>query len=590
MLKKLIRQLLIAQTLSALTVSLCLLIDSIIIGQFLGENAIAAYGLANPVLLVIGAVATVFSVGVQVVCSRSLGRGSQEETNAGFSSAVALVLMVSIPFLLLVLIFRSPLATLLGAKEELLFAETRDYMTGFIIGAPATMGALVLVPFLQMAGQNGLLIAAVGTMTVTDIILDLLDVLVFKGGMFGMGLASSLSYYAALIVGGIYFFSKKSTFKFSFRLITGRTIRELIRRGIPALYGMASTIVMVYAMNHILLGTGGSTAVGAFSLLTTIGNSCNCITTGVGNVALTLSGVFYTEEDRTGLKTLLRQLTGYSVILGALISVLIVVLAPQAVSLFLSDESETARMAVQGLRVFALGMIPCCLNAMIKNAYQGTDRERYTKIISVLQNALLPILAALLLTIPFKTSGAWYYFFCGELLTLLLICLFVRLRTGRLPWKELNILMLPESFSVTPEDMIETDIRTLEDVAAAVDEARFFCLEHGQDLRFTNRIALCVEEMASNVVQHGFTADRRAHHLSVRLMNKDDRWTLRFRDDCGAFDPVHYVPRDQADALGIRLVLGLADEIHYTYALNLNNLMITLSARTVAAEELPEPM
>ena len=60
MIRKLIRQMLSAQILSALTVSLCLLIDSIMISRFLGEKAIAAYGLANPLLLSIGAIGMVF--------------------------------------------------------------------------------------------------------------------------------------------------------------------------------------------------------------------------------------------------------------------------------------------------------------------------------------------------------------------------------------------------------------------------------------------------------------------------------------------------------------------------------------------------
>ncbi len=74
MIRKLIRQMLTAQIFSALTVSLCLLIDSIMISRFLGEKAIAAYGLANPLLLAIGAIGTLLAAGVQVVCSKALGR------------------------------------------------------------------------------------------------------------------------------------------------------------------------------------------------------------------------------------------------------------------------------------------------------------------------------------------------------------------------------------------------------------------------------------------------------------------------------------------------------------------------------------
>jgi two-component sensor histidine kinase len=91
-----------------------------------------------------------------------------------------------------------------------------------------------------------------------------------------------------------------------------------------------------------------------------------------------------------------------------------------------------------------------------------------------------------------------------------------------------------------------------------------------------NHIALCIEEMASNTVQHGFSKDAE-NHLSVRILHKPDAWVLRFRDDCRAFDPVSYVPRGEEDALGIRLVTAMADDIRYTYSLNLNNLTIKLT-------------
>ena len=119
-----------------------------------------------------------------------------------------------------------------GSEGEL-FIQTKDYLAGFIIGAPGSMGALVLVPFLQMAGQSNLLIVAVLGMTVADIGLDLLNVLVFHGGMFGMGLASSLSYYVAMVIGGGYFLSKKCVFRFSRKLVTRRKIAELFNSGVP---------------------------------------------------------------------------------------------------------------------------------------------------------------------------------------------------------------------------------------------------------------------------------------------------------------------------------------------------------------------
>ena len=95
MIRKLVRQMLAAQVFSALTVSVCLMIDNIMIGRFLGVDAMAAYGLANPVLLLVGAVGSMLSAGIQVACSKSLGRSSQRETDAGYSSAVAMTAVIA---------------------------------------------------------------------------------------------------------------------------------------------------------------------------------------------------------------------------------------------------------------------------------------------------------------------------------------------------------------------------------------------------------------------------------------------------------------------------------------------------------------
>ena len=80
--------------------------------------------------------------------------------------------------------------------------------------------------------------------------------------------------------------------------------------------------------------------------------------------------------------------------------------------------------------------------------------------------------------------------------------------------------------------------------------------------------------MTAYTIQHGFKRADAKRHLSVRVLRKPDHWMLRFRDDCDAFDPVHYIPGEGEDDLGIRLMLAMSDEVRYTYSLNLNNLAL----------------
>ena len=587
MIKKTIRQMLTAQIFSALTVSLCLLIDSIMIGRYLGVKALAAYGFANPLLLILGAFATMLSAGVQVVCSKSLGRGSQEDTNRGYSSAVIVGLMVAAVFLLIVVPLRSQLAGLLGAggkegAEQVIFDDTRNYILGFVIGAPAMMLALVLVPFLQMAGKSTLLIVSVLAMTVADVVFDLLNVLVFQWGMFGMGLASSLSYYVALIIAVFYFLSKKCVFRFSPKYVSGGKILELLRSGLPSVFAMASSVVIVFIMNRLLKNVGGSAAVAAFSVITTLGGSANCISTGVGGVSLTMSGIFYNEEDCGNLRSVTGLLCKYSVFLGIAMGAVLALASPLLVSLFIREAGTAKEYATLGVRLFGLGLIPCALNNTLKSYYQGTEKAYLTAIISIAESAFFPAIVAYILSVPFGTTGAWLYFALGELIALIALGVFILIRTKKLPWQDGAFLLLPEGFSVPAGDLLESDIYTEEDAVRVAEQAGRFCRNKGGDAVSANRIALCVEEMAVNVVQHGFTKDDKPHQLSIRLLSKPDSWILRFRDNCRAFDPITYVPREGKDALGIQLAIALADDSRYTYSLNMNNLTMILGKQALA--------
>ncbi len=575
MIKKLVGQMLAAQILSALTVSLCLLIDNLMIGRFLGEKALTAYGLANPVLLVIGAVGSMLCAGAQVACGKSLGRGDREETDVGYSSAIAVAAVFSVAFTVVVALIRVPLARLLGADEPALLADTSNYMAGFVIGAPASMGALILVPFLQMAGQGNLLIAAVLGMTVADVAFDLLNVTVFHGGMFGMGLASSLSYYVAVLIGGGYFLSKKCVFSFSVKRVLKRKLKELLEGGVPTVFGMASSVVLIFAVNKLLLGFGGKAAVAAFAVINTIINASNCISTGTGGVALTLSGVLYNEEDRGGISELLKVLTRWAVVLGAAVMALLIVFARPLATLFVPEAGAGQTMAIQGLRLFALGMIPCCVSNSLRNCYQGTGRVHMMEIICVLANAVLPTLAAWLLGTAMGVKGVWLYFITGETLTLMGVMGYVWLKKGGVTWRPEDILMLKQDFGVSEADRLEAGLADLDGVMDFSRRAGDFCRAHGGSARMASHLALCVEEMGANIVTHGFDA-RRKNSLSIRLQVKDGRWTLRFRDDCMAFDPVSHIEQGEDDSLGIRLAMRMADEARYTYSMNLNNLTLVL--------------
>ena len=238
MIRKIFKQMLAAQILSAMTVMICMLVDSMMIGRFLGVDSMTAYGLASPVLLVFAAFGSMLSAGIQVMCGKTMGSGDREATDACYSLSLVLAVLISVTGMLLVLIFVKPISMLLGAgkptRDNAVFFLTRDYLRGFIVGAPAFIVAQIMVPFLQISGNRARLAGAVVLMTISDILFDVLNVFVFRGGTLGMGLASSLSYYLAVLAGGSYFLKKDCIFRFELRSVKLRLCqRNMLLAGCP---------------------------------------------------------------------------------------------------------------------------------------------------------------------------------------------------------------------------------------------------------------------------------------------------------------------------------------------------------------------
>ena len=89
-----------------------------------------------------------------------------------------------------------------------------------------------------------------------------------------------------------------------------------------------------------------------------------------------------------------------------------------------------------------------------------------------------------------------------------------------------------------------------------------------------------MEEMAGNIVEHGFEKDRKSHSVDIRVVHKDNDVILRIKDDCVPFDPGERMRMAEGDDvtenIGIRLVFRAAQEVQYQNILGLNVLTIRL--------------
>ena len=139
-------------------------------------------------------------------------------------------------------------------------------------------------------------------------------------------------------------------------------------------------------------------------------------------------------------------------------------------------------------------------------------------------------------------------------------------------------MVIPDSFGVSENDRMDLTVRNMDEVMVVAEKLQLFCQEKGLDAHHSALVGLAMEEMAGNVVSHGFKKDKKKHSVDIRVVYKNSGLLLRIRDDCRPFDPGERKkltdPSDPASNIGIRLVFQIAESVEYQFILGLNVLTI----------------
>ena len=149
-------------------------------------------------------------------------------------------------------------------------------------------------------------------------------------------------------------------------------------------------------------------------------------------------------------------------------------------------------------------------------------------------------------------------------------------------------MLLKPGFGAAKEHILDVPIHSMEEVVDASTAVQAFCEDHDLGSNTSYYAALCVEEMAGNVVKHGFGADKKQHNVHALAVFSDEDIILRIKDDCIPFDPTEMakiLSPDNFDSIGIRMVYGIADDVNYQNLLGLNVLTITIREENLIEKE-----
>ena len=206
--------------------------------------------------------------------------------------------------MIVMLVFSTPITIALGAtgNAAMLLPKARNYLIGIAIGLPAMNGMRILTGYMPLDNDRNLPIISSIVLTVVDILLDFLVAFVIHGDTLGMGLATSFSYYAALIVLLMHFRKKNILLRFSFRNVPWRESGKIMEQGLPVGICRIGNTLRSAFMNRLLAILATSAAIAAYSVHRQADSLLNPVTIGMADTVAMLACVLLGEEDRPMMK------------------------------------------------------------------------------------------------------------------------------------------------------------------------------------------------------------------------------------------------------------------------------------------------
>lgn len=565
-LKKAYGKALVPCMLSILSGNINILVDGILVGQRLGTDALAAINFSLPVYLVLCIAGSFIVSGTAICASEAIGNQETERSQALYGMSVFWCVLVSAAVTAAGLIFLKPLAAFLCAEKSVsvLVAE----YTGVTL-AGALPKILIYIPFwyLRLDGRNGQVTAMMFLMGAGNVLLDVLFLYALDMGVFGAALASVLSTAAACILGLIRLCDKKSGFHFRL-CISCREVSfaRIAQAGSPSALNNLFQTLRVSAVNTLLLWSGGSSMVAAFTAVNCISAFEESVTGGVPQAASAMLGIYSGEHDNKSARLLISREIKSGVPYCLLFSALI-----------LAGSDLTAR--AYGLSepllfpfiCLALGMVPALVNSILSGYYNVSGRVMWANAIILMRVFLISCTSLYLLF--YFGQNPWWFLFLGEAVTLALW--FAATGVYHHFHPDCSRYLLMDNTLEKTGRVINFSVKgDAGEICDASSKITVFCEENGMLPKQVLRVSLAMEELMTLITA---VNDRDEVEFDLRVYSLEGVTGIRIRYSGREFNPLGRAADGEGEAdmyLGVRMIESLAESSMYQRTFGMNTIQI----------------
>ncbi len=418
-------------------------------------------------------------------------------------------------------------------------------------------------------------------MLILNTLLDYYLVGVLNMDLFGLGLATTISNWAFLLIQLVYYFTPQASIRFSLQSIVASDTIDILKIGFPGALSQLCQMLRALFLNHAIIRYAGVAGMSAYSAVISVSGLYFAAIAGIGASSRILMSIYSGEEDRAGLTAVMKIALYKGMGLSIAVNLLFIALASPITGLFYPDSTtEAYRLALRGFRLFPVSMPLACFNIIFCNCFQCTGKVRFVDVLSVVDGVLGTVLTASVLYPLMGGMGIWATQIVNGLYAIILIIVHAWIINKNFKMDTESLMTLDPAIGVPAEDRLDVTVRSEKEVANISEEIIRFCKKHQIDERRAFYSGLCFEEMTGNIVQHGFT-EKKNNSVDIRVVYKgENELLLRLRDDCSPFNPREFSelfnPTDVTHNIGLRIVSRIARSMEYQNMLGLNVLTIRI--------------
>lgn len=392
--------------------------DTIFIGRGVGSMGIAAVGIVLPIVGIINSFAHMVGIGSASLLSRSLGAKRLEQVNTIVGNSFVLIILISIFFAGLGLIFNEEVLRLFGATDKIV-PVAKPYSQLIFI-------SLMWFPFcissnnlLRAEGNAREAMNALLLGMVINTVLDYIFIFPLQMGMTGAGLATAIGKLANLLYIVYYFQSKKTIIRVKAEnlRLNKNIVKEITGVGMSGLGMRSSGSIAVITLNHTLGSLGGEIAIAAFAIIYRVTLFIAMPLFGLNQGMQPIVGYNFGAAQFDRVKKTIRLGMIYSVIFGILI-VGLAELFPREIFSIFSKDQELIEYGTPAFRIVASMMWVMGIYISATGIHQALGKKNSSFWLSIMRWVLLIIPLVLILP-QFMTNpvnGVWLAFPLGDLL------------------------------------------------------------------------------------------------------------------------------------------------------------------------------